>query len=408
MSNKNLIYFFIIALIFAVTSFFGPEYIKKSHSEDKIKEAATSKNSTKVDIQKLADLKTQTEILKYPAILKNEENVKIFAETNGNASQVNFELGEEVNSGDLLAKIDDLGSNAETSGSGIKSNSVVQSELLIKQAEESLELAEKTYENLKESSKKDLKILKISKRKAENKKDKDEIETAKNQLKSAEEKNQTALSAAKTQIELAKIQYRNAVLSSNSLEDLHYIKSPFSGVVTKKSVSKGETVSTGQLLFEISDLGKSKLQFFVNENEVLKIREGNNVTILDQDQKTLKGVISAVSPVADSSTRRFLVEAKPLEKMFSPTETILSVILEIESSAQESDSYLVPLSFLTISQNENFIFIFKDGKALKKTVLIRSIIGEKAEIIFKAEPEDQIITEGSKLISDGEEVEINQ
>ena len=408
MSNRNLLYAFLVALIFTLSSFLLPKYLKQT-SKTLVSKTQTnpSKELTKVKAESLSSLKSANNLLEYPAVLKNDQVVKVFAKASGNVSKINFQLGEAVTSGELLVKVDDIGTNSAQSGAGIKNDQVVGGELLLKQAEESLKLAKKSYDNLKESSAKDLKILKIAKDQADAKGDKDGISIAKNQLKSAEEKTKTALSSAKTGKNLADLQYQNALLSLSGLEDLHLLKSPFSGTVTKKMISEGETVAPGQLLLEISDLEKSKVQFFVDEKEAQKIYIGMEIEVKNNDGKIVTGKITAVSPNADSETRRFLIEAKTQDDLIIPAETILSVSLSIPKISQDQNSYLIPLSAITISQNENFVFLLKDGKAVKTDVLIKNISGEKAEAEINANEDEQMIVEGNKIVSDGEEVEAN-
>jgi len=408
MSNRNLLYAFSVALIFTLSSFLLPKYLKQT-SKTLVSKTQTnpSKELTKVKAESLSSLKSANNLLEYPAVLKNDQVVKVFAKASGNVSKINFQLGEAVTSGELLVKVDDIGTNSAQSGAGIKNDQVVGGELLLKQAEESLKLAKKSYDNLKESSAKDLKILKIAKDQADAKGDKDGISIAKNQLKSAEEKTKTALSSAKTGKNLADLQYQNALLSLSGLEDLHLLKSPFSGTVTKKMISEGETVAPGQLLLEISDLEKSKVQFFVDEKEAQKIYIGMEIEVKNNDGKIVTGKITAVSPNADSETRRFLIEAKTQDDLIIPAETILSVSLSIPKISQDQNSYLIPLSAITISQNENFVFLLKDGKAVKTDVLIKNISGEKAEAEINANEDEQMIVEGNKIVSDGEEVEAN-
>lgn len=391
-----------LALAFVTSSLVIPKGDEKSPTQN---ENANQNSSVikSVKTESLGNFYSTKEQIEYPGIVANLQDVKLVSKSNGTASGVNFEVGDKVNVGKLLAQIEDIGTNASTSG-GVKNDQVKQAENAVEQAEKSLDLAEESYDNLKDASKEDLKILKIAVDQAETLGDPNQIKIAKNQLESAEKKNDTQLEAAKTQIELAKLQLKNASLSLSSLKDSHRVTAPFSGTITQKSIAEGETVSIGQVLGNISKIENAKIRFYVSKEELEKIQKGTQINFTYND-KSFGGEVITVSPKADSTTKRFLVEAKPTDSEFLlPAETVVTVSLEIERVTEGKNLFILPLSSVTVGQNENYIFIVEGQKAKKISVVIRKITGEKAEVEIDLPSQSQVIIEGNKLVSDGEEV----
>jgi len=403
-SSKKLFVLFSIALIFAISSYVVPKFNLARSQSNQI--GNQPEQTKKVKVERLENFRSSKDTIEYPGIVSNLQDVKLIAKTNGTAAKVNFEVGDKVAVGKLLATVEDIGTNASASG-GIKNDQIAQAGLATDQARESLDLAEESYDDLKESSKKDLKILKIALDQAKAGGDTNQIKIAKNQLESAKKKNDSQLEAAKTQIKIARLQLDTASLSYNTLRDSHRVTAPFSGTITQKSISEGESVAAGQILGNISQIENAKIRFFVDREELPKISKGQSITIFNNDKKFM-GEIVTVSPKADSATKRFLIEAKPTDDLLLPAETVVTISFVMENFAQGENSYILPLSTITIGQNENYILHVQNGIAKKSAVNVKKITGEKAEIETELPNDSQIITENEGTISDNEKIQIIQ
>lgn len=401
--NKILYSLLALAVIFSLSSYIVPKF-----------NLARSQNSQPNKPEQLKKVKTETlvnyrvlkETISYPGIVSNLQDVKLIAKTNGTATKLNFEVGDRVAVGKLLATIEDIGTGASVSG-GIKNDQITQAGLAVEQANESLDLSEESYDNLKDSSKKDLKLLKIALDQAKKGGNTDQIKIAKNQLESAEEKNDSQLEAAKTQIEIAELQLETASLSYNTLRDNHRVTAPFSGTITQKLIEDGESVSVGQVLGNISQIENAKIRFFVDKEELARISKGQGINIAYND-KDYPGEIITVTPKADIETKRFLIEAKPTEDFFLPAETVVSISFEIEKTAEEENTYIIPISAITIGQNENYLFAATDNIAKKTLVKIVKVDGRYAYVEVGLPEDAKIIYEGNKLVADNEKFEIIQ
>lgn len=234
------------------------------------------------------------------------------------------------------------------------------------------------------------------------------VESSANQYDSAKIRIDSQLASAKSQMEIAGLTYNNAVLSLQGLYDAHSAISPIDGVVTRKNVSDGETVSAGQVLATVSQSENVKLQIFASQDDIQNFRLGQGANIIDNNNKIYKGVISSITEQADSQTKRFLVEIKPEinNKDVFILGTVMNVSIDFEKKTNDANAIILPLSAIEIGQNGNAIMTVQDGKVKKVSVEISRVNGESAEIKVELANDVQIIVEGNKLVADGEEVKV--
>lgn len=314
---------------------------------------------TAVEVKKISDMKTAENKLEFSGTVVGDQEIRIFSQTNGIVKSVNFDLGDWVSEGKVLAIIDDQGSFLSEGKNNFKSTQIQQAELNLRQTKEAYDLAKRKYDDEKNN---------------EN----------------------------KTARDVAKLQYESAKLGLNSSLNANTITTPISGAVIDRQISVGDFVSAGQLLATISKTNSKKINFYVSSDEIKNISSETAIEVR-QGSENIKAKIKNISPQADKTTRKFLVEAIPEKNAGLLLGTIIDVLVKISNPTSDGKIY-IPLSTINSSQTENYIFIFENGKAKKVPILIENIFGETATIKSDLPDETQIITEGNKIISDGEEI----
>jgi RND family efflux transporter MFP subunit len=329
----------------------------------------------KVSVQSAQDSKSFVRENIYPGNVVGDQEIKITAKSAGTVLVAPGEIGTKVGSGALLSKIDDTGSLA-VGESGLRSLQVQQAQSALEQAKESYDLAKSTYKNTKSSGS----ATKIQK------------------------------NTAKSQKEIAKMQYENLRLGLSGAIDNHIITSPISGIITSKDVSVGDSVSIGQTIATLSKTANVKVQFYVDQDQRNSLVRGQEVLALSPDNKTVLLEIANIAAAADQTTKRFLIEAFPKDRTAAPilSGTILTVTLSHSVQPQDASDLILPLSAVNVGQNESYIYIFEKGVAKKIIVSVKSVNGEAAEISADIAPETLIITDGNKLVQDGETIVLNQ
>ena len=235
------------------------------------------------------------------------------------------------------------------------------------------------------------------------------VNSAENQYQTSQINIDTQLAAARNQLDIASLAYRNAQIALQNAVDSFSLITPIAGVVTNKFTSVGDTISFGQLLAVVSDPDSVKLTFYVDKDTLADLKLGQAAAIETSDRGEIAGHISSIALNADSVTKRFLVEARPDDPAAFDYAlgSVLSLKISIEKQVLNAGDLLLPISAIQIGQNENTIFIARDGQAIKQTVAIVRVVGETAEIKADLPPDAQVIVSNSKVLSDGASITIN-
>lgn len=348
--KKTFLTVIIVALIFG-----GMFFLRQKNSSQK-ESLKTSPAPTLVKVKTAKDSKSLKEIIEYPAIISSDSEATLSAKNSGIVVSANIDLGKFVSQGQNLIKIDDMGKNLDPGKNNFESSQIQQLEIALKQAKKSEYLANKNY--------------------------------------TANKNNSTRIA-----LDIAKLQVKNAELSLLSAIDSRNIIAPITGQITEKFVSVGDSVSFGQPLAKITNTDFIKFQFYAEKEKLADLKIDQTLEIIADSQENIPAKIVRISPVADGATKRFLIEAKPNQKIASPIGTILKVKIEIERKPDQESSFILPIPAIIISQNENYIFLAENEKAKKVNVSIEKIIGETAEIKVELAPEDNIIIEGNRFLA---------
>jgi len=365
------------ALALAIIFIFAYRFTKKTPPTSE----TTTKTPRNVTVQKAADSSSVQETLSYPAIVAGDQEISVTAAAGGTAVSVPFNLGDYVYTGSLLTRIDNVGNRADTEYRDFQSASLQTSKLSKDQAEESLRAAKQYYKDLKKA-----------------------YDDGSGSVTKAQ------VNAADKQINITELQLESARVTLRSLIDNHLITSPISGYVTEKDISTGDSVSTGQKIATISATKKIKFRFFVDADNLANFKAGTKIDIVGNDGQKMTAIVKNVSPVADPDTKRFLVEAYPENSSTSvlASGTLATATLTVAKKPQTEGDLILPLSAITVGQNESHIFVVYDGQAKAISVTVVSIVGENAEIKADIPSDAQIILSGAKLVQDGSTVNVQK
>lgn len=349
----------ILALIILLSLSFWI-YQKRASQKAASNTETPQKQAIPVSIRTVAESQSLPFVITYPALISGDQEITLSAKNSGAITSLNFDLGDWVSAGKQLVTIDDPGNLTETGENGLKSYQIQQLEISLEKAEESYKLAKRNYEDVDSYANKKAK-------------------------------------------EIAKLEKERAEIELQSALDGRFLSSPISGYVIARSVSLGDSVSIGQMIAKISKTGLFKIQFYVDETELPSIKNGLKISV-DKDGQKIPATVVNISPQADATTKRFLVEAKPDNTTDLKIGTIKSVSFERNRLAEEKNWLILPLSSITVSQSENYIFIDENGIAKKVPVEIKKINGETSQVQANLPEDAQIIIEGNKLLQDGDAI----
>ena len=169
------------------------------------------------------------------------------------------------------------------------------------------------------------------------------------------------------QAEQIKAEQANVNIAEKAAQDT-VIRSPINGVITNRQVEQGQTITTGQTLFEIVNPSKLEIKASLAVSEAYKLFVGQNIEFRLQGDTTLyPAKVTRVSPVADQASRNITFFARPTTQ--APLH--IGAFVEgsiIRSSNQQASGQIIPLNAIRHIDTAPFVWVIRDNKLLKVKV----------------------------------------
>lgn len=199
---------------------------------------------------------------------------------------------------------------------------------------------------------------------------------------------------------------------------LEYAKivAPFDGIVTRRWVDAGAFLpaagsggsATGASVVTLMDLDRVRVEMAVAEPEVPWIREGLpvKVTVAEIAGSEFDGVISRFAYSLDTSTRQMAAEVDlpNLGHVLRPG-MVARCRIELES---KPGALLLPAETLIAGKSGSFVFVVRDGKAVRLPVKTGFDDGISVEILTGLTAQDRVVGAGRQAITDGQAVEATE
>lgn len=215
---------------------------------------------------------------------------------------------------------------------------------------------------------------------------------------------QLELDQAKEQMKLVKERINHLVITSK-----------ISGTVVQVDEQAGNALNMNNPIVVVADLNEFHVTANVSEYDVMKVKEGQSVT-LQSDALPDQKWTGEVKRVAYLPKQNQLDEAAgnggaqvvyPIEIKVNeaiPLKIGSKMIVEITISTQQIQG--LPQEAIVEQNNETFVYVVENGKAVKKTVKIGKRNDRVVEILSGISPQDQVIVSPPEGLTPGMEVTV--
>jgi len=182
------------------------------------------------------------------------------------------------------------------------------------------------------------------------------------------------------------------------------ILSPFNGIITDKNVEISDYVTPGMILLTIVNLNPIKIQGYLSEFDVNKIKLNTKALVENTNGIKKDGKITFISPSAETSTRTFEIEIEADNSDLTFKSGITTSII-IEGS--ELLAHKIPPSILTLQDdgtigvktlNDKNVVIFYPIQKVKDTIDGMWVSGLPNEV--------NLIISGQEYVSTGQTIEL--
>ena len=202
----------------------------------------------------------------------------------------------------------------------------------------------------------------------------------------------------KINLDNAETQY---LVSKRNLEQLYqllYSRSPISGVIIEMPYRVGDVPKMGEILFKVAQVNKMIAKINVSDEEYKYIRKGMEV-IATWNGEQFRGRVTTVGLSMGVKTRSFPIEIE----IDNPRNALKSgVTVDIQLQTENDDSLIVIERKNIKEENDvKFVYIEKDGKAIKRIITTGKESSNKIEITSGLKIGDRLITCCMNQLSDG-------
>lgn len=203
----------------------------------------------------------------------------------------------------------------------------------------------------------------------------------------------------KYQYELAKNQYEAAKVRYEFTK----VRAPFGGVVTKRHVELGQTLTIGAQLFEISDTEPLLVRMYLPENEIkdIKLRQLVNIIPDNQPNVTLEGRVIRISPEVDQKTGTVKVTAETYGTAMPGSFARIKVVTDTREG-----SLAIPRRSLISDAGELYVYVAEADSVRRADVKVGYQDEQFAEVLNGVDKGDSVVVVGMGGLRTGTKVKI--
>ena len=189
------------------------------------------------------------------------------------------------------------------------------------------------------------------------------------------------------------------------IDDLK-IKAPFDGITSVRNFSEGSFVKPGDIITNLYDIKKLKVQAFVPENFTTKVTENTKFIITSNliNNLNVNGNVSVIDPLIDSNTRSFkilgIIENK--KSIIKP-----GMMVTLKLLFNKRNAILLRENSVFNQDNLSYVYVVSsENKISKKKIEVGIKIDGMVEILKGINADDLVVYEGINKIRDGSAVKI--
>lgn len=205
---------------------------------------------------------------------------------------------------------------------------------------------------------------------------------------------------AQAAVEQARIGLENA---REVLADAR-VKSPIDGVVSNLSVKEKTMLQAGVAPCTIVNADELEINVSVSESVISLIKPGDEVEVVLNSfpGETFKGTLDAVSTASTSGVYPVVIKLENVDDKIK-AGMFGKVIFSIN---KKEKTIVIPKDALIVSNEEKYVFVYENKKAVRVDVETGIDNGKDVEIINGLEIGDKLIVKGQDYVEDGDKVRL--
>lgn len=202
---------------------------------------------------------------------------------------------------------------------------------------------------------------------------------------------------------LARIQAsRNALEQARYRLDNAVVRAPFDAVVLDVATEVGQFITAGSQVATLIDTSALEIEANVPARYVSALRKDQPVTATTDIGDTVTLTLRAILPTEFAATR-----TRPVRFELQDTEATIAVgqtvTLDVPVSAPR-EVLVVPKDALVQAQGGWSVFVHEDGKAMPRTIEIGSALNNSFEVLSGLNEGDEVVVRGNERLRPGQDI----
>ena len=186
------------------------------------------------------------------------------------------------------------------------------------------------------------------------------------------------------------------------------VSTPRAGIIQKRYYQEGYYAKVGTALFNIADISTLLAKIDVPEGYVASVAPGGAVDFvipsMAGDDKTARGTITRVAPVADSASRTFEAEVS-IDNRDGRLKGGVYADAVITTKAKPN-VLTVPFSAIVMRDDQRTVYVIEDDTAVRRVITTGYIGDDLVEILGGITEKDLVITGGQNKLREGSKVKV--
>jgi membrane fusion protein, multidrug efflux system len=314
--------------------------------------------------------KDMERVLEVNGTVVSQEVITIKPYVDGVITAMSLEIGNNLNQGDLLLKLDNRQATYQLNKAKIEKKLLLAD---IKQAQHSLNVIQQLQDLGTHTNKEYIQL-------------------------------QHNIHKLHLQVE----QTQQDILSSQLALEHTQITAPFTGVLLEKYVAVGQQITTSTPLLKIANLDKIAIQAMLYPDDIKLFSIGQQVIVLDdrfatnQQQEKIIQISPSTQKHNNQDAVMVTVSLDSLQNLIIGQQLMLKIILQTKKRALQ-----VPTNAIVQLDNNKFVALVRDGKVYFQQVITGMKNIHAIEILEGINENDRIIVSDLKHISEHQAVTID-
>ncbi|WP_103106503.1 efflux RND transporter periplasmic adaptor subunit [Brevibacillus reuszeri] len=344
------------------------------------------------------------------------EETTVSFEISGQINSLPFEEGDTVKKGEVLASLDatdyslqlalanadvhGAGANLAKVKNGARLQEIQQAKVVVEAKSITLAKVQKDYQRMEQLYKNGA----ISQTEFEDVKN--AVELAEKDVAAAEEAYALVASGARTEdVGQTQASYQGAVVTREQAASTlakAQLKAPIAGTILSKLTDVGQLASPGTPVYRIGTITQLKTILPVLDSQIGSWKVGDAVELtLYESGRT--GQVTKIYPSTNEQTGTISVEVVLNN---TKQDWFAGQVVSAVHSMAKAEGIFVRSESVFSRGSEPFVFLYKEGKAVKTPVSLGKFIDNQFEITAGLHVGDQLILKGADRLLDGDAVSL--